>query len=101
MKMAKASPEEIQAAIDLSQNLESLVEYGIAADEAELVKPDWSDERLGRYVREWCGKNSLFRVVFGYQVLVTCCCDPDADTLEWRKDLISPPMVETKGDSDG
>jgi|SRR6185369_3301398 len=88
MKMARASKHEIQACNAFAQNLESLIEYGMLADDnGDDAKPDWSDERLGKYVRAWCEKYSLFRVVFGYQVLLDNCCDPDATTLEWRKDL--------------
>ncbi len=80
MKIAKADPEEIAAVNQFMRELEDEIKY-----------PEKSDEEL----REWI-KNApcLFRVVFGYQVLLDNCCDPDADTLEWKPEIKS--MMEAK-----
>lgn len=85
--MAKASKEEIQACMDFANSLESLINYGVLHDAPDGTAEDYSDERLAEFVRTFCKRWSLFRVTFGYQVLVDNCCDPDEDTLEWRKDV--------------
>ena len=85
MKMARASNEEIEATMDLAANLESLISYGCLSDGDESV--DNLDEEIAKLVRNHLRRWSLQRIVFGYQVLVDNCCDPDESALEWRKDI--------------
>jgi hypothetical protein len=73
MKMAKASEEEWKAVMKFANELEDEIKY-----------PEKTDEQL----REWINNAPcLFRVVFGYQVLVDNCTDPAADTLEWKPEI--------------
>lgn len=82
MKMAKASPEEIQATIDLLNEIDRIShddKYGnLDNDKMALI-----GELVVRHQRRW----SLARIVFGYQMLVDNCCDPAAATIEWRPDI--------------
>ena len=73
MKVAKASKEEWEYVMKFVQTLEDEIKY-----------PEKTDEELGAWVRK---APCLFRVVFGYQVLVDNCCDPDNDALEWKPEL--------------
>ena len=77
MMMAKASKEEIQACIEFSSRLEEMIEHDGA-----------NSETIGDYVIEWWRKWSLFRVTFGYQVLVDNCCDPDQSHLTWKPEIV-------------
>lgn len=73
MKMAKADKAEWERVMKFVQELEEEIKY-----------PEKTDEELGKWVRN---APCMFRVVFGYQVLVDNCADPDSDTLEWRPEL--------------
>ncbi len=79
MKMAKASKEEWLRVLDFIQALENEVKY-----------PEQEDEHLGAWVRKQADAlaGELFRVVFGYQVLVDNCCDPACDHLEHKPEHI-------------
>jgi hypothetical protein len=91
MKMAKASKEEIDDANELSNRIDSLLDYSVYGDDPEEPvehDDDKIDQRVGALVRKYYERHGgLFRIVFGYAVLVDSVCDPDADTLEWKKDL--------------
>ena len=69
--MAKASRSEWQKAADFVRDIDDMLQYD---------RP--SDEELGRFVKE--NIPPLFRVVFGYQVLLDNCCDPTEETLEFH-----------------
>ncbi len=56
----------------------------VQALEEEIKYPEMTDEQLREFVEK---APVMFRVVFGYQVLVDNCCDPAADTLEWKPDI--------------
>jgi hypothetical protein len=90
MKMAKADPAGIKLVNEFVHDLESAVERGeYPSGDIERPEKDASDERLGRFVREFWRRQrgDLFRVTFGYQVLVDNCCDPNATTLEWKPEI--------------
>lgn len=90
MKMAKADPDGIRMVNEFVSALEWAVERGeYPTADPERPEEDDSDERLGRFVREFWKRQGgdLFRVTFGYQVLVENCCDPNATTLEWKPDI--------------
>lgn len=73
MKMAKASKEEWEKVMKFATELTD-----------EIDCPSMSNEELGRWVRK---SPPLFRIVFGYEVLVNNCCDPKLDTLEWKPEI--------------
>ncbi len=73
MQMAKASKEEWEAVMRFANELEEEIKY-----------PKMTDEELGAWVRE---APCLFRVVFGYQVLVDNCADPNLDHLEFKPEI--------------
>jgi len=75
MKVAKADKEE----------WEKVMRWVHALDE-ELKYPEKSDDEFGAWVRTTAP--CLFRVVFGYQILVDNACDPDADTLEFKPEIV-------------
>lgn len=73
MTMAKASKEEWEAVMRFARELDE-----------EIKHPEKTDTEL----REWIEKApSLFRVVFGYQVIVDNACDPDSDTLAFKPEI--------------
>lgn len=89
MKMAKASTQDLAAVASLLMELEEAIEnrtYYLSNGDIEL---DSSDERLARLVRRlWpLASTSWRRVVYGCEMLINNCCDPNADTLEWRPDI--------------
>lgn len=96
MKMAKADAQDVDSVREFFQMLEEVLEYGTYTppnDEHEEESIDVDDETLMSMIRERWGIRgpgvgaSWRRVVMGYAVLVGNCCDPDADTLEWRPDI--------------
>lgn len=95
VKMAKASEQDIAAMSAFFQQLEFAVERGEyfeddELDEESIPEPDYSDERLGQLVRRlWKSveTGSYNRVIWGCDMLIRNCCDPEMDVLEWRKDI--------------
>lgn len=92
MKLAKASDDEIKRAIKLAQFLEATCDVrnfeqpSFPEDDTLLDEDSLEDlQRFYKGVKELCP--GLLRVVFGYQVLLDNCCDPAADTLEWKPEL--------------
>ena len=90
--MAKASPEEIDRAIELAHLFQATCDRrafepghwpptGDPFDETEPHDLEAFYEECKRLAP------GLMRVAFGYQVLVDNACDPDADTLEWKPGL--------------
>lgn len=72
MKMAKASDEEWQKVMDFANGLD------------ERLNDQYTpDAELGRWVKE--NTPPLFRVVYGYRVLIDNCCDPKSDTLVFNQ----------------
>ena len=87
MKMAKASHEEVEATIKLAVRIDDLLR-DISRDDEDV------DRLIAKAVRTHQRRWSLQRVVFGYQILVDNCCDPDDTALEWRPDIKA--MLESK-----
>jgi len=77
LRMAKASADDLKRVRRFFQAIEEAMETGQGQDS------------VGRLVREhWRGVDVAWeRVLIGYAVLVDNCCDPNADTLEWRPDI--------------
>ena len=73
MKMAKASKEEWEACMRFANELEQEIKY-----------PEKTDQELAAWVRQ---APCLFRVVFGYQVLVDNCADPALDYLDFKPEI--------------
>ena len=78
MKVGKADRKEWEEVMKFMQGLEQKC-------------PDWEvdDKDLGVWVREQFEniEGGMFRVVFGYQVLVDNACDPDSDVLEFKPEI--------------
>lgn len=74
MQMAKASNEEIQKVIDWANQIEEAQGHRFS-----LNGP--TDEQCATLIRT---APPLFRIVFGYQVLVENCCDPNKDYLDFK-----------------
>ena len=74
MKMAKASKEEWERVMKFTQELQEEIDY-----------PSKSNSDFGLWVRN--NMPPMTRTVFGYQVLVDNCCDPDSHTLEWKPEI--------------
>mgnify|MGYP000890696501 CR=1 FL=1 len=103
MKMAKASKEDIDRCVKFFQLIEEFMDHGTHTPEHfEEDSIELTDEDFVQRLRElWGGSDrplavdsSWRRVVFGCDVLINNVCDPDADTLELRRDwadAIEPP----------
>lgn len=99
LKMAKASPDDVQRVREFFQLIEEVFEYGTytpeSADE-EGVSIHVDDHTLVALLRDrWADvqgrplvSSAWSRVVHGFEVLVTNCCDPAAGVLEWRPDIL-------------
>jgi hypothetical protein len=98
MKMAKASEDDIQKVIKFFQFIEEFMEYGTHTTENDEFKEesiDLADEVFVHMLRKLWGRRfgppgvdcSWSRVVFGCEILIKNCCDPDLDHLDWRSDL--------------
>jgi hypothetical protein len=74
--MAKASKEEWEKVMRWVHDLDE-----------ELKYPTKDDKELGDWLRKTAP--NLFRVVFGYQVLVDNACDPNADALEFKPEIVA------------
>ena len=104
MKMAKASADDLRQVNEFLQMIEEFVEYGTyTAGEDDEPEPI-DDSQFIELIRDKWGiyrpgvSHSWFRVVFGCQILIDNCCDPDADTLEFRPDIAK--AMEAAGVSD-
>lgn len=105
MKMAKASTEDIEMALDLASALEDIERNQLPAkicgeDDFEWVDTDDARQyaRLIEFLQTTLARGSLFRVVFGMAVLCdpkNKLIDPDADTLEHHPESFAAvDMVE-------
>lgn len=97
MKMAKASPEDLDMAMDLANVLDD-IERGFfptklqSDEDAESERVEWIDtadrqqyERLFFGLKSLLNKGSIYRVIWGMAVVCDPsneCIDPDADTIE-------------------
>lgn len=105
LKMAKASKDDIQKTIEFFRFIEEFMEYGTHTPENEDVEEDsidLTDEKFVEMLRKmWGGRFKPVgvdcmwsRVVFGCDMLINNCCDPESDCIELRKDwekAIAPP----------
>lgn len=92
LKMAKASPSEIDSAIELGLLFQATVDRRrFSTPEIDGVLYDEDDEEYTRKFYEKCKELApgLMRVVFGYQVLVDNCCDKSADHLRWHPEIMA------------
>ena len=105
MKMAKASQADIDMAIELASALEGLSAKWGATMPEKIANPDHEDgiepfdsedysqcQRSIEYLIVLTRSASLFRVVFGMQILLdprNKMVDPDADTLERYPDTVA------------
>lgn len=98
MKMAKASKEDIERCIKFFQFIEEFMEYGTHTPESEDFEEDsidLDDEAFVERLRAmWGGRFKAAavdcawtRVVMGCDILIDNCCDPNADTLEWKPEI--------------
>ena len=93
MRMAKASADDIERVRKFFLMIEEVLEYSTyTPDDGD--KEEVGDEQLCDLIREhWRLRGpgvgaSWRRLVFGIQMLIDNCCDPDAKTLQWRPDLL-------------
>ncbi len=94
MKMAKASADDLRRVREFFEMLEEVIERRTYTTDEDTGEPQIiDDERLLALIRQMWSERGLgvvsswFRVVYGCQVLIDNCCDPDADTLEFRPDI--------------
>lgn len=98
VKMARADEDDFRRVIDFLNMLDEIMEYGTYTpqnDDQEEISEEIDDaERLRELIEAaWGGPgragvgSSWRRVVFGGQMAIDNCCDPDADVLEWRPDV--------------
>jgi hypothetical protein len=96
VKIAKADKEDIDRLTAFFFMLEEMIEYGTYTQpnpDEEDVSEEVDDERMVELIRAAWGERgpgvgpSWRRVVLGCAVLIDNCCDPNADTLEWRPDV--------------
>ena len=99
MKMAKATPDDFNTIIQFFNWLQAWADNGTETiiRDGEEVDVEISDEAFALRMREhmgrWTRRPNVFacwsRVVFGAQMLIDNCCDPNLDHLEWRPDVLA------------
>ena len=94
VKMAKASPDDLRIVWEFFEMIEEVIEYGTFTKDDSSEEMVVDSEKFVSMIRERWGKNSpgvataWCRVVWGCEILISNCCDPGADTLEWRPDIV-------------
>jgi hypothetical protein len=111
MKLAKASPEEVEALLNLMRVLNS------ADDEYMPCKPDgtwddgedmeWFDVENPKHLRKFYDRvmacfekhpGGITRTIGGYHLAMTHdVFDPDADTYEWHPTLVAAVEARQQG----
>jgi len=92
MKMAKTDKADFNAMWDFFNALSNEFDYSGGLE----------DEALGKLVREKWGQHgagagaSWRRVVMGCEVLIDSACDPAADTLEFKPDIVKAVEEQDK-----
>lgn len=99
MTMAKATPADFDTIIQFFNWLESWAEDGTETivRDGEEVDVEITDEvfalRMRAHMSRWTRRPNVLacwsRVVFGAQMLIDNCCDPNLDHLEWRPDVLA------------
>lgn len=90
LRMAIASPKEIDGSFDLARLFKETVDRRLwSSPEIDGKEYDEDDQEYLQKFYEKCKELSpgLMRVVFGYQVLLDNCCDKTADHLTFRPDI--------------
>ena len=93
MKMAKATKDDLKAVIDFFMLIEEFLENRTYTPSDDAEPQPLTDEQLLRLLNERWNRHAAGvcvawrRVVWGADILIANCCDPDAATLEWRKDI--------------
>jgi len=100
MKMAKASAQDLEVAMELCGAMEALTsrwspympEKIAKDDEGEMYDPDDEEQnkRIVDYLRGLAGRASLMRVVYGCAVMLdpaNRCVNHSADTIEHHPDI--------------
>ena len=90
--MAKASKDDIKRVAALFNLLEEVLECGTyTADQESEPVPVTLIDLTAMLQRQWEARPGVAsawrRVVFGCDMLIDNCCDPDSDTLEWRPEV--------------
>jgi hypothetical protein len=98
MKMAKATPDDFDTITQFFNWLEAWAEDGTETivRDGEEVDVEITDEafveRMRAHMSRWTRQPNVLacwsRVVFGAQMLIANCCDPNLDHLEWRPDVL-------------
>lgn len=104
MKMAKASKDDIQRCVKFFQFVEEYFEEGTytpsdtdeperltESDFVEQLREMWGGRLWGAGVDRLRGAGvdcAWSRVVYGCGILIDNACDPNADTLEWKPELV-------------
>jgi len=97
MKIARATFDDMQRMFAFFNDLEEAfgdVRFVPAVDReaiGEIVTKHWGTDGPGV-------RTSWSRVLYGMDTLLRNCTDPDADTLEWRRDIRD--WLESKGAED-
>lgn len=96
IKMAKADKDDLRRVREFFEMIEEVCEYGTYTkpnDEIEDESVSVDAAILEDLIAKMWGHHgpgvasSWRRVVFGCEILIDNCCDPAADTLEWRPDI--------------
>lgn len=93
MKMAKASADDLRRVREFFEMLEEACEHGTYTADEEAEPQKMSFRMLEDLMQNLWNEGgpgvgtSWRRVVHGCQMLIDNCCDPDADTLEFRPDI--------------
>lgn len=108
MKMAKASQEDLEMALELASALEDIERGMLPHKMVDDACGEWIDTndarqyaRLVEFLQETLDRGSIFRVVFGMAVLCdpkNKLIDPDADTLEHHPDIVAALAAQPKRD---
>jgi hypothetical protein len=118
VKMAKADKDDIDKLIAFFQFIDEYFEHGTHTPQDSDVSTELTDESFIEQLRKLWGQRfgpagvdcAWSRVVFGCDILIDNCCDPNADTLEWKPEiekLLRPPaeiddvLSHLRGDIEG
>ncbi|HUT91885.1 MAG TPA: hypothetical protein VMY37_20490 [Thermoguttaceae bacterium] len=110
MKIARATFDDMQRMFaffnDLEEAFGDVDDLEVAVGQFQLLRfvPAVDREAIGEIVTKHWGtdgpgvRTSWSRVLYGMDTLLRNCTDPDADTLEWRRDIRD--WLESKGAED-
>lgn len=92
MKIAKASDDDIRRVREFFQMLEEIEQYGTYTPSADAAEIQVGDETFRKLIVDQWGvregvRTSWSRVLFGFEVLLDNCCDPNLDYLDWKPEF--------------